>query len=76
VTARGRADSQAAAGLEILSITPEPTDAERAAIVAAIEAFGSEIWPHIDAATMPEPSPPWRYAGRPWKRRQSYGGWK
>ena len=70
------AGSGAAAGLEILSITPEPTDAERAAIVAAVEAFGSEIWPHLVAATSPAPSPRWRYAGRPWRRRHSYGGWK
>ena len=67
---------QAAGSLEILSITPEPTDAERAAIVAAFEALGPEIWPDLGAATMPAPSPPWRYAGRPWRRRHSYGGWK
>ena len=70
------ATEAAASGLEILSITPEPTDAERAAIAAAVEALRSEIWPHLDAATMPAPSPSWRYAGRPWKRRQNYGGWK
>ena len=70
------ADGRVAGGLEIVSITPEPTDAERAAIAAAVETLGSEIWPHLDAATMPEPSPRWRYAGRPWKHRQSYGGWK
>ena len=62
-------------GLEILSITPEPTEAERAAIAAAVEAFRSEIWPHLAAATMPAPSPRWRYAGRPWRRRARYGGW-
>lgn len=64
-----------AGGLEILSITPEPTDAERAAIVAAVEAFRTEIWPDLGAGTMPEPSPRWRYAGRPWRRRTRYGGW-
>ena len=59
---------------EILSVTPEPTDAERAAIAAALEALSERIWPRR-AATLPAPSPRWRYAGRPWQRRQSYGGW-
>ena len=67
---------EAAGSLEILSITPEPTGAERAAIVKAIEALGPQIWPDLGAATMPGPSPRWRYAGRPWARRGSYGGWK
>ena len=69
------AEGRVAGGSEIMSITPEPTDAERAAIVAAVEAFRSEIWPHLAAATVPEPSPRWRYAGRPWRRRARYGGW-
>ena len=68
--------SGAGGGLRIASITPAPTDAERAAIAAAVEALGPEIWPDPAAATMPAPSPPWRYAGRGWRRRQSYGGWK
>ena len=67
---------QAAGSLEILSITPEPTDAERAAIVAAVEALKAEVWPPLNGATMPDPSPRWRYAGRPWRSRQSYGGWR
>ena len=62
-------------GLEIASITPEPTDTERAAIVAAVEALQAEIWPHLGAAAVPAPSPRWRYAGRPWQRRARYGGW-
>ena len=62
-------------GMEIVSVTPEPTDAERAAIVAAIESLQSELWPHPGAASMPPPSPRWRYAGRPWQRRNRYGGW-
>lgn len=69
-------EARSAGGLEIVSITPEPTEAERAAITAAVEALGSKIWPHLAAATSPAPSPRWRYAGRPWRRRQSYGGWK
>lgn len=67
--------SDAAGVLEIVSITPEPTDTERAAIVAAVEALQSELWSRLGAAALPSPSPPWRYAGRPWRTRQSYGGW-
>ncbi|MXV99618.1 MAG: hypothetical protein F4Y12_11685 [Acidimicrobiaceae bacterium] len=66
----------AADELQILSITPEPTDAERAAIVAAVEALKAKVWPQLNGATMPDPSPRWRYAGRPWRSRQSYGGWR
>ena len=62
-------------GLEIVSVTPEPTDTERAAIVAAVEALQDEIWPHLRAAAAPAPSSRWRYAGRTWKRRARYGGW-
>ena len=69
-------EARSAGGLEIVSITPEPTDSERAAIVAAVEAFRSEIWPHLAAATSPALSPRWRYAGRPWRRRTNYGGWR
>ena len=65
-----------AGGLRIVSITPEPTEAERAAIVAAVEALRAEVWPQLNGATVPAPSPPWRYAGRPWQRRQSYSGWR
>ena len=68
--------NSAARRLEILSITPEPTAAERAAIVKAIEGLGPEIWPDSGAATTPAPSPRWRYSGRPWRRRHSYGGWR
>lgn len=63
------------AGFEIVAVRPEPTQAERVAIVAAVEAFGAELWPHASDATVPEPSPRWRYAGRRWRRRASYGGW-
>ena len=64
-----------AGGLQIVSITPEPTEAERAAIVAAVEALKAEVWPQLNGATTPAPSPRWRYAGRPWRSSQSYGGW-
>ena len=65
----------AADGLQIVSITPEPTEAERAAITAAVEALHSDLWPRLSAVVTPSPSPRWRYAGRPWLRRQTYGGW-
>lgn len=69
------APAAAPGGLEIVSITPEPTESERAAITAAVEALHSELWPRLSAAAMPSPSPRWRYAGRPWQRRNRYGGW-
>ena len=62
-------------GVEIESITPEPTEAERAAILTACEMLRSELWPSGAAAATPAPSPRWRYAGRPWRRRPRYGGW-
>jgi len=76
VDAPAEAAAPAADGLRILSITPEPTDAERAAIVAAVEALQSELWPQPNGATTPAPSPRWRYAGRPWRTRQGHGGWQ
>ena len=69
------ADGQAAARLEILSINPEPTEAERAAIAAAVEALSEELWPQLNGGAVPAPSPRWRYAGRRWQRRDRYGGW-
>ena len=62
--------------LEILSITPEPTESERAAIAAAVEALSGQLWPQLNGAAAPAPSPRWRYAGRQWQRRRSYGGWR
>ncbi len=55
-----------------LVVTPAATDDELAAIIAAYEA----LWPKAGEATMPAPSPRWRYAGRPWVSRPQYGGWK
>lgn len=55
----------------IESITPEATEAERAAICVAYEL----LWPTAPVTTPLEPSPRWRYAGRPWRRRAQYGGW-
>lgn len=44
--------------------TPEPTDEETAAIVAAVEV----AWPRADAAS-PSSSPPrWRFSGRWWTK--------
>lgn len=50
---------------------PEATPEELAAILAAYEA----LWPDPAGATAPTPSPTWRYAGRPWRRRRAWGGW-
>ena len=58
-------------GVEIVAIAPEPTEAERAAIIAAIEKLSDKIWPQL----APAASPPWRYASRPWRARKTYGGW-
>lgn len=45
-------------------ITPEPTDEEAAAIVAAIEVS----WPR-PGGPEPQPAPPrWRWSGRWWTR--------
>ena len=68
-------DEAASDGWEIVSITPEPTESERAAIIAAVEAFRSALWPNLTTVAAPAPSPRWRYAGRPWSRRPRYGGW-
>ena len=54
-----------------LVVTPEPTAEELAAIIAAYE----QLWPRNESA-LAEPSPRWRYAGRPWLRRPHYGGWR
>ena len=60
--------SAAAAGVVTV---PEATPEELAAILAAYEA----LWPDPAEATAPAPSPVWRYAGRPWRRRRAWGGW-
>ncbi len=70
------ADGEAAATLKIVSITPAPTESERAAIANAVEQLHAEIWPHPTGAAGPPPSPRWRYAGRRWRRRTSYASWK
>lgn len=59
-----------AAGAEVVTV-PEATPDELAAILAAYEA----LWPHQDGATAPAPSPAWRWAGRPWRRRRAWSGW-
>lgn len=52
-------------------VSPTPTDAEMAAILAAYEA----LWPRPSAATEPDGLPRWRFAGRWWSERPRYGGW-
>ena len=63
-------------GAEIVSVTPAPTDDERAAITAGLAVLWPQLWPGASPPpAVPAPSPRWRYAGRPWRQRHSYGGW-
>lgn len=61
---------RAAAAAGVVTV-PEATPEELAAILAAYEA----LWPDPAEAAAPAPSPVWRYAGRPWRRRRAWGGW-
>ena len=54
-----------------LEITPEPSEAELAAIVASLDL----LWPK-PAEPKPVKAPRWRMASRPWTPRSSYGGWR
>ena len=45
-------------------ITPDPSDEEVAAILAAVEG----AWPRAGAPAAPEPTPRWRWSGRWWSR--------
>ncbi len=54
-----------------VEVSPTPTEDELAAILAAYEA----LWPRPSVVTEPEPSSRWRFAGRAWTSRASYGGW-
>lgn len=56
------------------SLTPSeaaPTEEEAAAIIAAYEI----LWPRPSAVNAPQPASRWRFAGRRWSARPSYGGW-
>ena len=55
-----------------VSVTPEPTDEEMAAILAAYEA----LWPRPVSAEAADEAPRWRFAGRWWVPRPRYGGWR
>ncbi len=55
-----------------IDVSPEPTEEELAAILAAYEA----LRPQPDLAIVPARSPRWRFASRPWIRRSSYRGWR
>jgi len=55
-----------------IDVSPEPTEEELAAILAAYEA----LRPQPDLAVVPARSPRWRFASRPWIRRSSYRGWR
>ena len=54
-----------------IEVTPEPTNDELAAILAAYEA----LWPETDAGVTPDDLPRWRFSGRWWSARPRYGGW-
>ena len=62
-------------GVEIASISPTPTEDERAAIEVAVATLWSQIQTQPPVLTTPAASPRWRYAGRSWRRRPRYGGW-
>ncbi len=62
-------------GVEIASISPPPTADERSAIAMALATLWPQIHPQAIPPAVAEPSPRWRYAGRSWRRRQTYGGW-
>ena len=47
-----------------MDISPEPTEEEAAAIVAAIDAG----WPKPVVAAAPEDPPRWRFSGRWWTK--------
>lgn len=47
-----------------LRITPEPSDEEVAAIVAAVEG----AWPRASAPALSDATPRWRWSGRWWSR--------
>ena len=65
-----RAAMSAGRAAEVVTV-PEATPEELAAILAAYEA----LWPDPAGPAAPAPSPVWRYAGRPWRRRRAWGGW-
>jgi len=51
--------------IELASVTPTPTDEERAAIVDALE----QTWPvAIESADDGASTPAWRFSGRWWSR--------
>ncbi len=52
-------------------VTPEPTDGELAAILAAYD----ELWPATSEVATPGEPPRWRFSGRWWAPRPRYGGW-
>ena len=47
-----------------MDVSPEPTDEEAAAIVAAVEV----AWPRAGAAAEAPAPPRWRFAGRWWSK--------
>ncbi len=53
-------------------VTPDPSDEELAAILAAYEV----LWPRAESVSVPDDLPRWRFAGRWWSPRPRYGGWR
>ena len=55
-----------------LTVDPQPTEEEMAAILVAYEA----LWPRPSSAVEPEPVGRGRFASRSWNPRPAYGGWR
>lgn len=47
-----------------VSITPDPSDEEVAAVLAAVEV----AWPRAGSAAEPADAPRWRWSGRWWSK--------
>jgi len=54
-----------------VSVSPDPSEGEMAAILAAYE----QLWPTDAGSVVPGAPPRWRFAGRWWAPRPRYGGW-
>ena len=55
-----------------LTVDPQPTEEEMAAILVAYEA----LWPRPSGAVEPAAVGRWRFASRSWNPRPAYGGWR
>ena len=57
--------------VEDIVVDPPASDDELTAILLAYE----QLWPR-STISAPQPAPRWRFAGREWGDRPSYGGWR